>query len=344
MAASPMKGVDATSATAGLRHARLVYMALLGQAGSPCSALDLGRLLDGSEGMARRAIARLRALGLEIDTVRGHGYSLRSKLEPLAAGEIEAGLGASASPLLARLDLLFLTASTNKLLHCPESGPGGIAVLADGQTGGHGRGGKYWYSPLGAGLYLSLGWRIRWAATPAALAMIPAVAVVRALHLLQVSAARLKWPNDILLCDNDQNPMGKLGGILVEIRDPDPLPWVVIGIGLNVRLPATGRPHGLACVDLATAGLQTISRNRLAAAVLDQLLPMLAAPPAMADLAMAWNRHDCFRGRGVTLNTAGHIVTGEALGVDGEGCLRIHTPHGTFRVRCGTLRLSQALQ
>lgn len=344
MAASPMPGVGATSATAGLRHARLVYMALLRQAGSPCSTPELGRLLAGSEGRVRRAITRLRGLGLEIDTVRGRGYRLRSKLEPLAIEEIKAGLGVSASPLLDRLDLFFLTTSTNQLLQRPGSGPGGIAVLAEGQTGGRGRGGKYWYSPLGAGLYLSLGWRVRQVATPAALAMIPAVAVVRALHTLQASTARLKWPNDILLCDHDQNPMGKLGGILVETRGPGPLPWVVIGIGVNVRLPATGRPRGLACADLADAGLQTISRNHLAATVLDQLLPMLAVPPIMADLAMAWNNHDCIRGREVTLNTAGHIVTGEALGVDDEGRLKIHTPHGISRVRRGTLRLSQALQ
>ena len=342
--ALPVQGIDALPATA-LSQARLVYTALLEHTGTYCSTRNLGQVLAGSESMVCRAVSRLRDLGLGIEAVRDRGYRLRPALEPLDAAAIRAGIGPAARPLLDRLEQHFLTVSTNELLlNRPLPSRGGVAVLADGQTGGRGRDGKGWYSPLGAGLYLSLGWRFHRALKPALLSMIPAVAVMRALHSLGVTEAGLKWPNDILLYDGGREPAGKLGGILVELRGPASRPWVVSGIGLNVRLPVTGRPQDLACTDLAAAGLRPASRNHLAAAILGHLLPMLAAPPAAAELAAAWNEHDCIRGHRVTLNGAGQLITGEARGVDSEGCLRIRTPRGMRRVRYGTLRLCNAAQ
>src|SRR5687767_15626760 len=101
--------------------------------------------------------------------------------------------------------------STNDLLS-RENNP--VLLAAEEQTAGRGRRGRRWHSPPGAGVTFSLGRRVRRPVRElAALSLVAGVAATRALHALGVHAARLKWPNDLVVVDG-----AKLGGILVETR------------------------------------------------------------------------------------------------------------------------------
>ena len=117
-----------------------------------------------------------------------------------------------------------------------KTSPVGTVIIAKAQTGGKGRYGRSWESPLG-NLYLS-------AVVPdfgkasSLLAFVAGLAVATALSDFHV---RLKWPNDILLNG------GKVAGILLERRDDG---CVIIGIGVNViSCPTSPMLYKTACLN-----------------------------------------------------------------------------------------------
>ncbi len=102
----------------------------------------------------------------------------------------------------------------------------GLWLRAERQTGGRGRQGRTWTSIAG-NLYASTLLRLRPSdSSPAALALVAAVALEEVVGLFLRDAARvtLKWPNDLLIDG------AKLSGILLE-RVGDA---VVIGFGVNL--------------------------------------------------------------------------------------------------------------
>ncbi len=98
-------------------------------------------------------------------------------------------------------------------------------LRAERQTAGRGRQGRAWQSPPG-NLYASTLVRLRPGdPPPATLALVAAVALEEGVSAyLGHQAARLKWPNDLLLGG------AKLSGILLE-RSGDA---IVIGFGVNL--------------------------------------------------------------------------------------------------------------
>src|SRR6478752_6664754 len=86
----------------------------------------------------------------------------------------------------------------------------GTVILADAQLAGRGRQGRAWFSPPGAGVYLSAIVRQEsWAGALSLVTLAAGVAVARGLSVASGLELELKWPND-----------------------------VVIGIGINVRVSA----------------------------------------------------------------------------------------------------------
>ncbi|NQW03790.1 MAG: biotin--[acetyl-CoA-carboxylase] ligase [Acidobacteria bacterium] len=127
--------------------------------------------------------------------------------------------------------------STNDVaLALASSGvPEFTAVLADVQQTGRGRLGRSWFSPAGAGLYLSVIVRPEGldARTPL-ITLAAGVAVALAIADASDLRVELKWPNDVVI----GRPWRKLAGILCEasaVGTSDAV--VVVGIGVNL-LPA----------------------------------------------------------------------------------------------------------
>jgi BirA family biotin operon repressor/biotin-[acetyl-CoA-carboxylase] ligase len=100
-------------------------------------------------------------------------------------------------------------------------------------------------------------------------------------------AARLRWPNDIVVAGR------KLGGILCEARwSGADVSWVAVGVGINVSggVDPAVRDRAIALTDV-TAG---VSRVALVAALaprlraLEPLSPLLDAAERRAFLAAEW--------------------------------------------------------
>ncbi|WP_373401970.1 biotin--[acetyl-CoA-carboxylase] ligase, partial [Klebsiella pneumoniae] len=73
-------------------------------------------------------------------------------------------------------------------------------LLAERQTGGRGRRGRTWASPLAAHIYLSV-MRLYSGGLGrlAGLSLVAGIAVAEALHDLGYTQAQLKWPNDLIV-------------------------------------------------------------------------------------------------------------------------------------------------
>ncbi|MEO8444833.1 MAG: biotin--[acetyl-CoA-carboxylase] ligase [Gammaproteobacteria bacterium] len=292
-----------------------------------------GTALGNSLGLSRAAIWKqvrtLRTLGLAVRAERHRGYCLEQSLDLLSPPAIRPGLVPATAQALDTLEVLLVTGSTNACLtQRPAPPPGRIwAVLAEYQTGGRGRRGRRWFSPLGHGVCLSVSWSFETAPRDLpALSLVAGLAVVGALAERGVTGVRLKWPNDIVSAG------GKVGGILVEVAgEPGGPLRAVIGIGLNVRpvpeLAAALREEGgsapAALDDLAAAG--ALERNALVASLLNALHASLLAfaDGGLQPFLAAWNRYDDLAGRPVVVTRGAEILEGVARGIAGDGSLLV---------------------
>ena len=304
-----------------------------------------GQALAARLGLSRTAIWKatraLEAAGIEIHAVRGRGYRLAASLEPLDGERIRAGLAPGSAARLARLDILPETDSTNGYLmaRALEGAGPGWACLAESQRSGRGRQGRRWHSPPGRNVYLSLLWR--YAEGPgvlAGLSLAVGVVVAGVLREIGLEGLSLKWPNDLLCRDR------KLGGVLLESSgESGGSCVVVVGLGLNVAMPAAGAEAiDQPWCDLAgELGPATPSRNVLAARLLDRLLPLLAEYPetGLAPWLADWNGLDALAGREVRLLLGGREVLGRHRGVDGDGALRIEHDGAVHRYHGGEVSL-----
>jgi BirA family transcriptional regulator, biotin operon repressor / biotin---[acetyl-CoA-carboxylase] ligase len=210
------------------------------------------------------------------------------------------GLGAP------RLHLRETTSTNDRARALAAAGaPHGTLVTAAAQTAGRGRQGRTWAAPPGRALLMSLVLRDPRRLLPLA----AAVAVAEAAG----PAARIKWPNDVLLDGR------KVAGILAEGRPQEG--WAVLGVGLNVAVRPGDLPPELR--DMAgTLGLEPGDVEP----VLGRLLGALERTLALDDAALleAWRKRDALLGREIAW-AAGR---GRAAGIDAGGRLLVDVDGG----------------
>lgn len=317
------------------------------------SGEEIGRQLGVSRTAVWKQLQKLSEFGLEVQAQKGRGYCLSQKLDLLDREHIYTGLCADSLKLVSELDCVFALSSTNDHVADKHRKLGGgingeldrlgaYVCLAEFQSRGRGRRGRQWVSPLACNLYMSALWEFEeGAAVLEGLSLAVGVAVARVLKCLGVEGVSLKWPNDIFL-----NGL-KVGGILLEMTgDPAGRCQVVVGIGLNVAMPA--QPD----IDQPWTALKSvrddISRNRLASSLIDELLVLLSSYTGQGFAAYReeWLRLDAFAGRSVKVIAGNNETLGIASGVADNGALLLDV-EGVQKSFYGgelSLRLSEGLE
>lgn len=256
---------------------------------------------------------------------------------PATIAAIAAKLGPDARRF--DIDVLASCDSTNAvLLDRAETGAAsGTVIIAEQQTAGRGRRGRQWFASPGDSLTLSLLWRFAPGTSPAGLSLAIGVAVARALTKAGVPGLALKWPNDILLDGR------KLGGILVELQPGAPHA-AVIGIGLNLRLPAH-MPEDVRRASAALGGDETTDPVAWYAALLIDLRATLEsfAAGGFAALRSEWMAYHAFQDIPVRLlSDFGSPQAGICRGVDLDGALLLEIDGRVERVLSGEISLRAA--
>lgn len=297
-------------------------------------AFHSGEDLAATVGLTRARVSQLlkeaETAGLALERIRGRGYRLLATPDFLAADLIRAALSENVRknpdiPLVAIEVVDEIASTSTELLRRAQRKDIHASVLAaEWQTAGRGRRGRKWTAVAGGSLTFSLGWRFdQGAGYLAGLSLAVGVAVIRALEAEGLPGVELKWPNDLI------HRHLKVGGILVELNGDALGPsTVVVGVGLNVRMPVIAKRDIDQPVSDLTAvagrGAGPIDRNRLLARLVAELASAFTAyadtgfPPFAAE----WQRRHAYQGKPVKLLLPdGASVTGTVAGVDSAGAL-----------------------
>jgi BirA family biotin operon repressor/biotin-[acetyl-CoA-carboxylase] ligase len=305
------------------------------------SGEQLARVLRVSRTTVWKALQGLEEWGITLFKVHGRGYRLVTPIDWLDVEQINRHLGTRREDL--QVHVVDAVESTNSVLlaEADAGAPSGLAVVAELQSRGRGRRGRGWHTGLGDSLTFSLLWRFRQGAGALhGLSLAVSVALVRALRALGATEAMVKWPNDVLWRHQ------KLAGVLIEVQGSAAGPSaVVIGIGINVRLPESVRGRiDQPVVDLTSAGVPP-HRNRILAYVLAQLAEVLGvfSEHGFAPLKSEWESYHLLSGQPVWVTLSENEAVGAVVaGVDDDGALLAQTAAGLRRFHSGDVSLRLA--
>lgn len=210
----------------------------------------------------------------------------------------------------------------------------GCVVVADGQSAGRGRHGRYWASPAGAGLYVSTVLRPAEHVLPL-LTIAAGVGLADGIQAATGLSPELKWPNDLFFHGR------KVAGVLAEATSSSTGTWVVLGFGINVS--AVAYPPEIA--DLATSLAQEAGGPVAGGHVLAECLCGLAhryqdlVDGRRAAVLDGWRgRARATVGRRVQWHESGGTHQGVVDGIDDGGALVVRTDVGPVRVTAGDVQ------
>ena len=211
--------------------------------------------------------------------------------------------------------------------------PTGVVLVTDLQTAGRGRLDRDWEAPAGTSAMFSVvlipdGPEHEWGVLP----LLAGVAVCEALEFVTGIRASLKWPNDLVIRDEDapSGRGGKVGGILAE-RDAE-TGAIVLGVGINVDLAEPDLPVPGA-TSLTLAGASRPRRAKLIGRALSRIEHWFTAWEAVGTDAASLDRLlDSYRERCVSIDAPLSVarpgaedLVGTGVGISPNGALLVDT-------------------
>ena len=210
-----------------------------------------------------------------------------------------------------------------------QGAPQGTALIADRQTGGHGRLGRSFHSPGGQGIYLSI--LLRPQCRPQELMHLTCAAAVAMCDAVEAACGfrpGIKWTNDLV------SGKRKLGGILTELglSPKGMVDYAIIGIGINCCQQPADFPEDIRAIagSLAMVSGKEVDRSRVAAAMLDALHGMNENLLTGKEETLRRYRCNCITiGQEISLVRGEEVRHGKAIDVDDNGALVTCFPDGT---------------
>jgi len=279
------------------------------------SGEKIGKVLGVSRTSVNNYIKALQEIGLDIYKVTGKGYCSAQPVELLNADKIKS---------LSQNDAVHveqIVDSTNQwLLDRIADLQNGESCISEYQLAGRGRRGRTWVSPFASHLYFSVYWRFDSGIDKVSgLSLLVGIATVNALEKIGISGVSLKWPNDLYYQGK------KLAGILIELNaQATEACHCVIGIGINVRMPAEqAKLIDQPWTDLSQLGRELVDRNLLSAILISELQTLLAQyeETGLQPYLARWFELDCFLNKPVSLLIADKSKQGICRGINENGAL-----------------------
>ena len=216
------------------------------------SGVEIAGKLNVSRNAVWKAVKSLQAEGYDIEGVNNKGYCMKSSNDVLSAQGIEKYLD-EVMAVQTDIEVYKTVDSTNTRLKelAVQGEPEWKIILAEQQTEGKGRMNRAFYSPAGAGIYMSILFRPKFSASESLfITTMAAVAVAKAIESVLHIRPAIKWVNDIF-CEGK-----KVCGILTEAAvnvESGYLDYAVLGIGVNVKKPEGNFPKSLKNIAISLA-------------------------------------------------------------------------------------------
>jgi BirA family biotin operon repressor/biotin-[acetyl-CoA-carboxylase] ligase len=230
----------------------------------------------------------------------------------------------------------------------------GTTVMTDAQTSGRGRSGRLWFSPPGAGLYVSVVFRPKPIDATGAVArtiesnrlvtLAAGVAVAEGIRAATGLPAEIKWPNDIVIGDGTGARIAdrrwrKLAGILTEAAATgDELQHLVVGFGINVARATYPREIASYASSLEAETGRPVTRGAVLVECLDSLWARYTDLEDRRERAVLdrWRElSPSAAGSRVAVHRDEHTIDGVTAGVSDQGALRVRTERGIETVTSG---------
>ncbi|MFS4438830.1 biotin--[acetyl-CoA-carboxylase] ligase [Paracoccaceae bacterium GXU_MW_L88] len=212
-------------------------------------------------------------------------------------------------------------------------------LLAEKQTGGHGRRGRAWATPDGN---FAASYAMRPDALPDAALRSFTTALALRDTFVELTGRDdlfdLKWPNDVLIRGK------KLAGILLESGTDKMGPWLVIGVGVNLAA-APGRDAVEPGALLPAALGPELGVTPPPATFLDHFADRFALwesrlmEQGFATIRRAWMDHAVGHGEEITVRLPNETLEGRFADIDGDGALLLETPVCLKRIPAGEVYL-----
>lgn len=198
----------------------------------------------------------------------------------------------------------------------------GTAVIAGIQKTGRGRLGRSWLTPKG-----SLAVSIILKPPQERLRYLPAIsslAVLQAIKNFGI-AARIKWPNDVLIEGR------KVSGILIEnAMEAETIRYSIVGIGINVNFNSAEYPEiARISTGIAEHLKAEISVAEVAFHLLSELEVLYIKTKDMGRVTDNWLNNMETIGKRIRVNTGNAIKDGIAESVNAEGNLILRLDDGS---------------
>jgi len=311
---------------------------LLLEHGGERSGQEMAELLGCSRAAVAKAVASLRAQGLDIEAAPRRGYRLHGEPPLVLPAMVEARLapGSLGLPLhhFHHIDSTNLEARRRA-----EAGaPHGSCLVAEQQSAGRGRLDRRWLSPKASALLFSLILRPELQLRRIfALNNLVSLALCRALEKHGGLAPAIKWPNDLYLEGR------KLAGVLTEFTSrAEAVDHAVVGVGLNVNQP----PSWLARLDQPAISLKAATghawnRAALLAQILEEMSLLYDQFTAGGgeELAAEYAQRSLILGLEVTVREGRAVRRGKAVGFAPDGALLLEENGAVSPVHHGDVSL-----
>lgn len=291
------------------------------------SGQELSERLDVSRSAVWKHIKALKEEGYVINSVTNRGYLLKDIPELWNEQQVKENL--KTLRLGRELLLLREVDSTNEELkrRARAGAAHGLVCVAEKQGAGKGRLGRAWSSPAGTGMWMSV--LLRPDISPfevSGITLAAGLAVCKAVQGLTGCAAKIKWPNDVVIGRK------KICGILTEMSaESDRVDFVVVGIGVNVNTDSfpEGLAHKATSLKIETGG-RPFSRTLLLCEVLRQLEIYTDefVLNTCGSITGEYKENCVTIGREVSAVRGGVQVMGEAVDVTLSGALVIRQKNG----------------
>lgn len=307
------------------------------------SGVQLAEIIGVSRTTISNRIAQWQERGVQIDSVTGKGYRLQMPIQWLDRQAILDYIPTNLSRYIQSFTVPAQVSSTNDIVAdlLATHHQSGVVCVAEMQLSGRGRRGRDWLSPPAGNFYGSVGWVFKDGfSVVEGLSLAVGVAVINALTSVGASELQLKWPNDILWRGQ------KLGGVLIEMTGEVGGPCqVVVGVGINLQLSEKIKQEILQpVVDLKSICAAPVDRQQLTAAIISQLIALLAdySNTGFAAWHQQWLSYDAFANQQVTILGLQSPIEGVAKGVDERGALLIQTVNDLVCIHGGEVSLRHA--
>ena len=226
-----------------------------------------------------------------------------------------------------KVEVLEKTSSTNFLVReKAKESEEGLVVVAGEQTAGRGRFGRSFFSPGDSGVYMSL--LLKPAIRPEAAVQITtaaAVSVCKALDSLGVYNSKIKWVNDIYICNR------KVCGILTESSfdaNSGLLDFAVLGVGINIYESEAGFPDDIKDIAGAVFSERKESlRNRFIAEFINVFFGFYDDLSSKKHLE-EYREKSFVLGKEINILQGETIIEGKALDIDENCNLVVELPDG----------------